>query len=127
MKYDNAEEIYEKIVTHGPLDVKIYIGNGHPDFIDPEFPADEDQFKVNMKFKGTTFCDNIPLFLGAQDLVRREFAPDGSKDKFLFDKCEAEFIEGLWFNVWSMSIKRQLEIMTSEDFESGTKKKDPIF
>ena len=36
-------------------------------------------------------------------------------------------MEGLWFNVWSMSIDRQLEIMTSKAFESGINKKDPIF
>lgn len=33
----------------------------------------------------------------------------------------------MWFNIWSMSIDRQLEIMKSPAFESGINKVDPIF
>ena len=29
---ENAKQVYEEIVTHGPLDVKVMIGNSHPIF-----------------------------------------------------------------------------------------------
>lgn len=32
LKYENAKQVYEEIVTHGPLDVKMMIGNKHPIF-----------------------------------------------------------------------------------------------
>lgn len=60
-------------------------------------------------------------------MLLKEFTPHGADDKFYFDKCESVNVEGIYFNVWSMSIKRQLEIMTSAEFESGIDKKDPIF
>lgn len=32
LKYENAEEIYKNVVTHGPLDIKLLLGNTNPKF-----------------------------------------------------------------------------------------------
>lgn len=114
LNYENAKEVYKEIVTHGPLDVKLMIGNAHPIFNydmdavreyigDPSFT---DDLNLNYKFRGTSFCEGIKLYLGAQDLLTNEFAPNGDADKYYFDKCEAVEIEGMWFNVWSFSIEK---------------------
>ena len=60
-------------------------------------------------------------------MLSDKFAPHGEQDKFYFDVCEAVVIEDIMFNVWSMSIPRQLELMESADFESGIDAKDPVF
>jgi len=48
LKNPNAKEIYEKVVTHGPLDVKLYIGSSAPEFNDPESedPRVKEYFKT---------------------------------------------------------------------------------
>lgn len=79
------------------------------------------------KFKKTSFCDGMPLYMGAQVLVEQKFAPNGDEDKYFFDTCKAVQIAGVWFNEYSMSIKKQLEIMTNSRFESGINSPDPIF
>jgi hypothetical protein len=65
LNLENPKEIYEKVVTHGPLDVKVYVGNLSPYFNDPESPDD----LVREYFKTTTFCDGAKIFLGVNDLV----------------------------------------------------------
>lgn len=101
MKYDNAKEIYEKVVTHGPLDIKVMIGNSHDDFNGIGATTIYDLY-----FKTPQFCKGIKMMLGAQDLLKNAFTPNGDKDKFFFDQCQTEYIEGMWFNIWSMSIER---------------------
>lgn len=45
----NEVEIYENVVTHGPLDIKLYIGSTDPDFNDPEseVPLVKEYFKTS--------------------------------------------------------------------------------
>lgn len=123
LNYENAKEVYEKVVTHGPIDIKVMLGNSHPHFQSEDTQA---YGKAAGYFKTTRFCEGIKMFLGAQELISGTFAASAD-ERFFFDKCEVQFVEGIWFNVWSMSIERQLEIMGSKAFESGINKVDPIF
>lgn len=56
-----------------------------------------------------------------------QWIPNGQKDKYYFDLCRSVLVNGIYFNEWSMTIKRQLEIMKDINFESGIHKIDPIF
>jgi len=49
LKYENAVDIYKKVVTHGPLDIKLMIGNSHPEFNAPADQAKDDLVKGYFK------------------------------------------------------------------------------
>lgn len=98
----NAKEIYEKVVTHGPLDIKLYVGN----LADPFNSPDSTVPLVKEYFKTDTFCNGVEIILGVNDLLTGSFAPNGTNDAFKFDICSTTIIEGVYFNVWSMSIEQ---------------------
>lgn len=48
LKLENAKEIYEKVVDHGPLDIKLYVGSVAGEFNDPnsDVPEVKEYFKT---------------------------------------------------------------------------------
>ena len=110
------ENLYEKVVGHGPLDISVAVGNSHPDF------QKKGSGRANMYFSKPTFCEGISMYIGSQDLLTSQFG----KDKFYFDQCRVEKVGGIYFNVWSFSMGKQFEIMKNKKFKLD-EDKDPMF
>ena len=100
LKYENAAEIYESVVTHGPLDIEFMMGQMHADF---STEWGDDPIRGDY-FKKTDYCEGMSIYLGRYDVI--SFAPNGDDDKFYFDVCKSKQVYGVWVNVWTFSMER---------------------